>query len=127
MSDPAQIGTTVEQVLRGQPLSAPACVPKRICDLLGWRRRFEPAELTDPVQEPQGGGLPDRRRRTPLQEPARGAPLREDDRIRHRRAAGKHGTRRLDVSATVQKRVEHGDIITTRGPVQRRLGGPLRI
>jgi hypothetical protein len=52
-------------------------------------------------------------------------PLPKHHGIRHRRASREHGAGRLNVGASVEKRVEDGDVIATRGPVQRCFGAPV--
>jgi hypothetical protein len=62
--------------------------------------------LFDPIQQSQRGGLRERRPRSPLEQPARGSPLREDDGIRHWGTICENSAGRFDVRAAVKQRIE---------------------
>ena len=120
-ADPVRIGAGPEQELRSAELPAVARLPEGARDLVV-RRRPGGELCRHPVVEPERGGVPELRLRTALDEPARGFPLAESDRVGERRAAADHGSWRLDIGACVEQRIEHLDVVAARRPVQRRLG-----
>src|SRR6266536_174466 len=63
--------------------------------------------------------VPDRRLRSTFDQPASGVPLAETNCIVQWRATGDHCSRRFDVSASLEQRVERLNIVAAGWPVQR--------
>src|SRR6266545_1579165 len=63
--------------------------------------------------------VPDRRLRSTFDQPASGVPLAETNCIVQWRATGDHCSRRFDVSASIEQRVERLNVVAAGWPVQR--------
>src|SRR5687767_5135711 len=81
ISNPVQVGATLEEILRRVSLSAATRRPKGVGDLVSRRRRLVRAVFLHTIQETQRCRLPDRCSGSALEQPACGAPLREYHRI----------------------------------------------
>src|ERR1700722_3659367 len=122
VSNPVQIGTPIEKVLRCRTLTSMTCAPDRMGDLV-WRPRGNGFEiLVDPIHQTQSSGLPESRSRAALDQSTRGLPLPESDCVRHRRTTADDGSLRLNVRAMVEENVDDSHVIATCSPVQRGLG-----
>src|SRR5438128_1999165 len=73
------------------------------------------------IHEAQRIRLPECRTCSPLDQPPRCFPLPERYRISQRCAAANHGARRFDVSASIEKSIQHRNVIAACGPMERRL------
>ena len=96
-----------------------ARTPKRLSDQLGACGR---QRLGESVDEPYDRRFEEVGACATLNQPTSSVPLPERGRVRHGGSACNHGTGRFDVGTCVKERIEHGNVVTARRPMQRRLG-----
>ena len=121
-SEPVDVSASLEQVFGRTPLATVACAPKRLSNHLRiWARRLG-KERVHSVKQPEGSGIAQPGMRTSLNESPGRCPVAEPARVGERAATAEDCPSRFDVGSRIKQHIEHGDVITARGPVQRRFG-----
>ena len=110
---------------RSRRYSADACCPPwhahQKAFVISLKRRWNARlqEFLDPLHQAECRRLPERRLRPALDEPASRLPLPERDGIGQWSTASDDRSRRFDVGSSIEKRIEHVDVIAAGGPVKR--------
>ena len=136
VSDPIEGCASREKKLRRFALTTVASAPEGVGNFVWWwnvwsRGTGQPRSqrgwtvvremLLHTIHQAQRIRLPECRTCSPLDQPPRCFPLPERYRISQRCAAANHGARRFDVSASIEKSIQHRNVIAACGPMERRL------
>jgi hypothetical protein len=121
-ADPVDLRAAVQEILGRSSLATVACIPERHGDHVPIRARFVSEDSLHSIQQPESSGIAQPRTGTSFDESPGRRPVAKPTCIGERAAAAEHSALGLDVSSRIEQRIEYGNVITARGPVQRRFG-----